>query len=82
MQILIVFLMMLATDILWTFYIRRTNEGRALQAATMSLFLMLIGGFVVVSYTENHWMLLPAAGGSFLGTYITVRWETRTKKEI
>jgi hypothetical protein len=77
MKWIVVFVLMLVTDVVWTVYIRRVGQGHALQSAVMATALLAMGGFVVVSYTENHWMLIPACLGSFVGTYFTVRWEKR-----
>ena len=64
---------MIAVDYLWAIYIRRVNEGNALQAAVTSMALMLFGGLVTISYVDNKWFLIPAAIGCILGTFFTVR---------
>ena len=64
-------------DMFWTFYIRRTSEGKALQASLFSGIIMLTGGIVVISYVENKWYLIPAAIGALVGTYITVKWDSK-----
>ncbi len=70
---LLVFALMVAVDFLWTIYIRRTNQGKAVQAAASSMCVMLFGGLVTISYIDNKWFLVPAALGCFLGTFLTVQ---------
>ena len=69
---ILVFAMMVFVDTLWTFYIRRTGQGKAFQAALASAGIMLMGGLVTLSYVDNKWFLLPAALGCFTGTLLTV----------
>jgi hypothetical protein len=75
----LIFLATLCSDILWAFYIRRTNHGQAFAAATFSLLIALLGGFAVTEYVENAWYLVPTALGAFVGTIITVTWDSRNK---
>lgn len=75
-----VFLLMILTDMVWAVYIRRSAQGKAFSSALAAMVLLLSGGYVVVSYTADHWMLIPAALGSFVGTYITVRFDTRKER--
>jgi hypothetical protein len=60
-------------DVLWTIYIQSVNENKAFLAALFSGLIFLVGGVNVIAYTHNPVMLLAAALGGFLGTYITVR---------
>lgn len=62
------------TDFCWTRYIQATAEAKANQSALFSLFIILIGGFVAISYTTNHWLLIPAGLGAYVGTYLTVKY--------
>lgn len=62
------------------FYIRRTDQGKALPASFFASFLLLIGGSVVIIYVENKLYLIPAIIGTFLGTYISIKYDTHSKK--
>jgi hypothetical protein len=75
----VVFLSAVGLDALWALYIRRSSQGKALAAASCAAILLGLGAFNAISYLENHWMLVPAMSGAFLGTYVTLRWEQRRR---
>ncbi|MFA6365497.1 MAG: hypothetical protein WCW78_03810 [Candidatus Paceibacterota bacterium] len=74
---LLIFGATVLSDMLWAFYIRRSNDGKALSAALFSSAIILSGGLVVVAYVENNWYLLPAALGAFIGTFISIQFDKR-----
>lgn len=74
-QALIVFVVAIAVDVVWGFYIRRTNEGKAIAAANFAVLLMGLGAINVISYTQNKWMLIPIIVGNWIGTYAVVKWD-------
>lgn len=76
-ETLIVFFSTLVADLLWAVYIRRVSEGKSLQAATYSAFIVLLGAIAVASYVENSWYLFPAIVGAFVGTLITIEFDKR-----
>jgi len=71
-EALMVFGATVLSDMLWAFYIRRTNEGKVFWAALFSAIIILSGGLVVVAYVDNNWYLVPAALGAFVGTVISI----------
>ena len=75
-----VFVAMFFTDVLFAIYVRRTSQGKAFQAALFGALIFLFAGFVVVSYVSNLWLLIPASLGSFLGTYIIVKFDKKENK--
>jgi len=77
---LLVFVCAVVLDALWALYIRRSAQGQALQASTYATVLLGLGAFNTLSFLDNRWMLIPAAAGAFLGTYVTVVWE-RSRKD-
>jgi len=81
---LMVFGATVLSDMLWAFYIRRTNEGKVFWAALFSAIIILSGGLVVVAYVDNNWYLIPAAVGAFVGTVISIvvdKWRNARKAE-
>ena len=72
-KFLLVFIATGVGDMFWTFYIRRTGEGKALQASLFSAAIMIAGGIVIITYVEDKWYLIPAALGALVGTYFTVK---------
>lgn len=71
---------MFFTDVLFAMYVRRTSQGKALQAASFGALIFVFAGFVVVGYVNNLWLIIPAAIGSFIGTYVVVKCDTKKEK--
>jgi hypothetical protein len=72
---LLVFLAALLGDIGWTMYFKEVENDRAARAGCWSAFVVLAGGFSVFQYAHNLWYLADSAVGSFLGVYVTMRYE-------
>lgn len=70
-----VFFSMIFVDLAWSVYIRALAKDKVLHAAFYSLFIMLCGAFTSINYIQDHWMLLPAAAGGFVGTLLCKRVE-------
>jgi hypothetical protein len=71
------FISMAITDAVWAKYMIAVADKRALQSGIYSSLIMILGGVVVLSYTEDRRMLLAAVLGAFVGTYFTVRLENK-----
>lgn len=74
MRALYVFLAVALMDYCWARYIRATAERRPLHAGGYAAGLLLVSALVVVSYVEDHALILPAVAGAFVGTYLSVRY--------
>jgi hypothetical protein len=70
-----VFVCAILVDVLWTLYIQSVNDKKAFFAALWSGMIFLAGGVNVIAYTKQPILLLAAALGGFVGTYITVRFK-------
>jgi hypothetical protein len=77
---IIAFLALALTDVCWAVYVDRVKEHKAFSSALWAVALFISGGVAVISYTTNHWLLIPAGLGAFVGTYAGVWWNRR--KEI
>jgi len=77
---ILVFLAMTLTDVLFALYVRRASQGRAIYAAIFSLLIMMNAGYVTVSYVGNHWMIIPAGLGAFVGTFLAVKCDKKIQK--
>ena len=60
-------------DAMWTRYTLAVSGHHAYEAAIYSALIVVVGGFVTLSYVKDRRYLLPAALGAFLGTYLSVR---------
>lgn len=65
----ILFFVDLVVDFAWSMYIKTLARNQTLKAAGWSAFISLAGGITVISYTTNHWLLIPAVVGGAVGTY-------------
>ena len=80
LRFLEIFTAMAVMDLIWVFYIRRVNQGKAIQAAVTSPILLMLGAFVIINYVENEWYLLPAVLGALIGTFLATKLDSRKKK--
>lgn len=74
-----VFVFAILIDIVWVHYIRATAQGRAGVAAVAAAGTLLFGAVNIISFVRGPWLLLPAALGAGLGTFLVVRYEHRKK---
>lgn len=57
--------------VLYSVYIKALSENKMLRAALFGELVVLCGAVTTVNYVENHWYLIPAIIGGFLGTLLT-----------
>ena len=82
LQFLSVILITSIADVCWTMYMIEVGKKREIRAATWSSAIIALGGVTVISYTVNHWFILAAIFGSWIGTYWTVKREKNRKPSI
>lgn len=69
MDYLITFFSIFLLDIVYTYYLRCVAKDNVLGASFWSVACYLLGSIAVISYTTNHWLVIPAVIGAFCGTY-------------
>lgn len=69
-----VFAATLCIDALYALYTIRLSERKALQSATSGIFIHLFTALTVISYTKNSFYIIPLLIGSFVGTYLVVKF--------
>lgn len=67
----LVFVSMAATDFFWSLYIKTLAADKVIKAGIYGMAIMLCGSFTVINYTGNHWYLVPACLGGFVGTVLS-----------
>ncbi len=67
------FLAMFFTDMFYTYYLSAIEKNRAVMASIWAGVLYLFGALIVVGYTRDVWILVPAVVGGVLGTYVGVK---------
>jgi uncharacterized membrane protein YfcA len=53
--------------------VKAIQNDKTLQAAFWSVIVTLTASITVISYTEDHYALIPALLGAFFGTYIGMK---------
>lgn len=74
----VIFATYVAVDILYAAYIICVERRRALAAAAISSVLYSLLAFGVITYSKNPLYLIPLAAGAFLGTYVTVLYNSKS----
>jgi Na+/melibiose symporter-like transporter len=70
---LITFIAVFLTDVLYIYFIKSIQENKALRAAFWSVVVTGTASITVISYTEDHWALIPALAGAFCGTLVGMK---------
>ena len=63
-----------ATDAVYVMFTSAVVTRRRVPAATWSSIWYLLSSFAVISYTENWAYVAFAAGGSWLGAYVSLTY--------
>ena len=66
---IITFFSIFLLDVVYTYYLRCVADNNVLGASFWSVACYLLGSVAVISYTTNHWLIIPAVAGAFCGTF-------------
>ncbi len=69
-----VFLATMCIDALYALYTLRLTQKKAFQSAFFGSLIHILTAFTVISYTKNYLYLIPLVIGSFVGTYLVVKY--------
>lgn len=61
-------------DYLYAIYYIYVGKRLAFKAATVAAFMYVLLSYGVIAYTKNPWYIVSIASGSFIGTYVAVRY--------
>ena len=64
---------MFILDFVWTRYTHAVASKRAMSAATNAVGIVFFNSVVTLAYVADPWMILPAAFGAFVGTWVAMR---------
>ena len=73
MTYLITFIAVFLTDVLYIYFIKSIQDNRALQASFWAVIVTGTASITVISYTADHWALVPALAGAFFGTFVGMK---------
>ena len=68
-------------DIFYTYYLKSVTDSKVIVASLWSIVITILGANVVISYTTDHMLLIPAAMGAFCGTFVGMKYNKKNKKE-
>jgi hypothetical protein len=72
-QSVFIFVAMAISDFLWAQYIIATTNQRSLKASIWSASIALVNGAVILTYVKSPWLILVAAAGAFVGTFLSIK---------
>ena len=73
-QYLAAFVGMFFIDAVNAKYILSLQSDRPIVAANWSVIVYVSFSMIIIGYTTNPWLLLPAAVGGWLGTFVSVKY--------
>ena len=73
------FLMTFVYDVIYTLYLRRVSQGKALASAIYSSLTFFMSAVVMLSFFHNNELIIPAMLGGFIGTWLLVKLDIRKK---
>ena len=57
-------------DIGYVLYMLNVQQRRKVVASTMASLIYLLNSVVIINFTEDKLILIPAVCGAFIGTYV------------
>lgn len=79
-KFLLIMLVMSFANICGTLYFSNVEKKKAHNAAFWSAMLILINAFSIINYVENNAYIAAAFIGTYLGTFGTLKWMPKKKK--
>jgi len=70
---IVTFFSIFLLDIVYTYYLRCVADDNVLGASFWSVACYILGSVAVISYTTNHWLIIPALAGAFFGTFVGMK---------
>jgi uncharacterized membrane protein YfcA len=78
---IVTFFSIFLLDIVYTYYLRCVANDNAFGASSWSVACYILGSVAVISYTTNHWLVIPAVFGAFCGTYVGMKVKKRQPQD-
>jgi hypothetical protein len=74
-QILLTFGGMVVLDFVWARYTVTVTQRLPIKSGSYAALIMVLNGTVTLTYVHDPWMILAAAAGAFVGTYLAGKWK-------
>ena len=62
-------------DICWVYYTLKVQERNPLHSALWGVGIIVLGALSVEGYMSDSTLIIAAAIGAFIGTYISVKYK-------
>lgn len=73
-QIVAAFFSLALLDFVWAYYTRAVVAKRPASASAYAAVITVLNGGAAIMYVATPILLLPAAAGAFVGTWLALRW--------
>jgi hypothetical protein len=70
---IIAFCALFCIDVLYTYYLTAIEQKHALKASFWAMVVFVVASNVIIEYTKNPNLIIPAALGTFCGTFVGVK---------
>ena len=80
LQYLITFLAVLATDLIYVYFLRAIQHDRLWPAAWWGAMVTFTANVAVINYADDHWALIPGMAGAFVGCVLGILIKRRQAK--
>jgi len=57
-------------DIGYVLYMQNVQKRKKIVASTFATSIFILNSVVIINFTENRTLLIPAIIGAFIGTYV------------
>lgn len=74
----IVLIAYLLVDAMYAYYTIMVTKKRPLAAASVGALMHFFIAFGILNYVQNYLYIVPLAIGSFIGTYVVVRYDLKS----
>jgi len=72
-----IFLGLVIVDVLYAIYTKQVQKDNAFYSSISASAIYIINALIVIGFVNDIWLLIPAALGAFVGTYIGVKINKR-----
>lgn len=78
----VVFVAYLVVDAMYAYYTITVIKKRPIASATTGALMHFLIAFGVLNYVQNYLYIIPLALGSWVGTYMVVKWDLRRDNQV
>jgi hypothetical protein len=71
MSYVIIFCISFSVNFFYAMYVKYLSQEKMIRAAIFGECIVVAGAINIISYVNNHWLLIPAVIGGFIGTLLT-----------